>query len=94
MISSTSSSDPVKRPDLPVESHGPSPRPFSARPDRISTNAVVQLRTALANDPETRSAVIERARVLAADPSYPSMRIMQAIARKIIAAPDLSGDES
>jgi hypothetical protein len=94
MISSTSSSDPLKRPDFPAGPTGASARPFASRPDRLSTNAAAHLHTALAETPEVRAAVVMRARALMADPNYPSMQVIQSIAAKIVAAPDLSVDES
>ena len=40
--------------------------------------------------PGERHQVVERARALAADPSYPSVEIARRIAEQIIGAPDLS----
>jgi hypothetical protein len=52
------------------------------------------LRTELKRQPEIRPAVVERALSLAADPDYPPMEILFAVAHQILAAPDLSEDES
>ena len=52
------------------------------------------LRAELKRQPEVRPAVIVHARALAADPDYPPMEIMFAVAQQILAAPDLSEDAS
>jgi hypothetical protein len=38
--------------------------------------------------------VVERAKALAADPTYPSAAIMKSVAGQILASPDLSEDAS
>jgi hypothetical protein len=94
MISSTSSSDRTVRPD-PVSSPGSaSVRPNSPRPDRISTESAALLRSELVRQPEVRPEVVERGRALAADPNYPSAQVIQSVARRILASPDLSEDAS
>jgi hypothetical protein len=94
MISSTSSSDRAARPEL-VSSSGPvSARPTTPRPDQISTEHAAFLRAELVRQPEIRPEVVERGRALAADPSYPSSAIVQSIAGRILASPDLSEDAS
>jgi hypothetical protein len=94
MISSTSSSDRAARPEL-ASAPGPvSARPSTPRPDQISTESAAFLRSELTRQPEIRPEVVERARALAADPSYPSSSIIQNVAAKILASPDLSEDQS
>jgi hypothetical protein len=94
MISSASSPDRTPRPD-PVAASGPAaPRPFTPRPDRIATEHAAFLRAALDRQPAIRPEVVARARALAADPSYPPPAVLRSVAQKILAAPDLSDDES
>ena len=94
MISSTSSSDRAARPEL-VSSTGPvSARPTAPRPDQISTEHAAFLRSELVRQPEIRPEVVARGLALAADPSYPSAAIIQSVASKILASPDLSEDAS
>lgn len=94
MISSASSPDRAARADH-VSAAGPSaPRPYSPRPDRISTESVAFLRSALERQPAIRPEVVERARALADDASYPSLHVIRRVAEQIVAAPDLSEDQS
>ncbi len=72
----------------------PVARPPSPPPDQISTESAAFLQTALKNQPEVRPEVVARARALAADPTYPSAEVIKHIAGKILAAPDLSEDQS
>ncbi len=79
----------------PVTNSGlPVPRPVPPQPDQVSTANAAFLKTALGNQPEIRPEVVARARALAADPSYPSAAIIKNVAGQILAAPDLSEDES
>jgi hypothetical protein len=94
MISSTSSSDRAARPELVSTSSPVSTRPTTPRPDQISTESAAFLRAELVRQPEVRPEVVERGRTLAADPNYPSSSIIQGIAGKILASPDLSEDVS
>jgi hypothetical protein len=94
MITSTSSSDRAARPELLSASGSVSARPNTPRSDRISTESAAFLRAELDRQPEVRPEVVERGRALAADPSYPSSSIIQSIAGKILASPDLSEDAS
>lgn len=94
MISSASSPDRASRADLVSAPGQPAPRPYAPRPDRISTESATFLRGALERQPAVRSEVVERARALAADPSYPSAQVIKRVAEQIVAAPDLSEDES
>ena len=65
-----------------------------SNPSRLSPSNLMFLRSELSRQPEIRSEVVARARALAADPNYPPMEIMLAVARQILAAPDLSEDTS
>ena len=94
MISSASSPDRTPRAEAVAATGPAAPRPFSPRPDRISTAHAAFLRAELFRQPEIRPEVVARARVLAADPAYPPRRVLHLIAQKILAAPDLSSDES
>lgn len=89
MISSTSSSAGAARPDLNVASGPASPRPIILR-DQLSTQHAAFLSAQLAQQPEIRPDVVARARLLAADPSYPPASVIQKVAAQILAAPDLS----
>jgi hypothetical protein len=72
----------------------PVARAFQQRPDQISTQSAAFLKSVLVSQPEVRPEVVARARALAADPSYPSVSIMRSVASQVLAAPDLSDDES
>lgn len=94
MITSTTSTPRTPRPE-----HLSNAAPFlvrtqSARPDQISTESAAFLRAELKRQPEVRAEVIERARALASDPSYPNLEVLRAVAAQIHAAPDLSEDQS
>lgn len=94
MIPSTSSSDRTARPDS-VSIAGPSvARQKPARTDQLSADSAVGLQAALEADPEIRPAVVARAQALAADPGYPPIAVIRNVAQQILAAPDLSEDES
>ena len=62
--------------------------------DQIHIDKASALRTNLQQVPEVRPEVVERAKALAADPSYPSDGIIHAISRTIVNSPDLSEDLS
>jgi hypothetical protein len=94
MISSTTSSDHATRLGAVASSAPAVARPATAKPDKISTESAAFLRQALAAQPEIRPEVVERARKLAADPSYPSPEIIRSIGEQILGAPDLSEDQS
>ncbi len=94
MIPSTSSSDRTARTDALSAAGQPVNRLKPQRADQISTESAATLRSALAANPEIRPAVVARARALAADPTYPPMAVMKRVAEQILAAPDLSEDES
>lgn len=94
MISSTSSTDRAARPDLTPASGPSTGRPYTPRPDQISTESAAFLRSELQRQPEIRPEVVERARALAADPDYPPREILRNVAQQILSSPDLSEDES
>lgn len=94
MISSTSSSDRAPRPEAVAASPQPPVRVYAPRPDQISTESAAFLRSELQRQPEIRPEVVERARALAADPSYPPMAVLRDVASQILNSPDLSEDES
>lgn len=94
MISSASSPDRTARADL-VSAAGPAaPRPYAPRPDHVSTESAAYLRGALERQPAIRPEMVERARALAGDPNYPPAQVIRRVAEQIVAAPDLSEDES
>jgi hypothetical protein len=94
MITSTSSSDRAARP-VSVPAAGQMPvRTAAPRPDQLTTDNAALLRAALARQPEIRPEVVARACALATNPSYPSLSIVRLMAQQILAAPDLSEDES
>jgi hypothetical protein len=94
MIPSTPAPDRSIRPDALAASGPAQARVKAARPDQISTESATALRVSLARNPEIRPEEVARARALAADPAYPSVAIMKRVAQQILAAPDLSEDES
>jgi hypothetical protein len=90
MISSTSSADRTPRTDLVSAAGHASARTNPVRPDQISTEHAEFLRSELGRQPEIRPEVVQRARELAADSTYPSAAISRHVAAQILAAPDLS----
>jgi len=94
MIPSLSSSDRTARPDQASAQAQTPARALPPRPDRISTDGAAYLHVALDRQPSIRPEVVERARALAADPSYPPPSVIKSIAQQIAGAPDLSEDES
>lgn len=60
----------------------------------MSTENAEFLRAELARQPEIRPEVVERARGLAADSAYPPVEVARHVAAQILAAPDLSENES
>lgn len=94
MISSTSSTDRAVRPELLPAAAPSNGRSQAIRPDRISTENAAFLKSELDRQPEVRPEVVERARALAADPSYPSTEIVRNVAQQILGSPDLSEDQS
>ncbi len=94
MISSTSSSDSAARAPQVLTAGPAAARPRAMRTDQVSTESVARLRAELASQPEIRPEVVERAKALAADPSYPSAAIIRRVGETILGSPDLSEDES
>lgn len=93
MINSASSSNRPVRP----EQVSPTPPKVTLRgpgADNFSASNSAALREALARQPEIRPEVVERARQLAADPSYPSADIIRQVSQKILNSPDLSNDQA
>jgi hypothetical protein len=74
---------------IPTSSRPPTHK-MSSKPDAISTESAAFLRFELTRQPEVRADVVERARLLAADPSYPSIEVARKVAEQILASPDLS----
>jgi hypothetical protein len=94
MINSTTSTDRTV-PATSVAAAGQSgSHPTPPRPDKLSTESDEFLRSALSRQPEVRPDVVERAKALAADPSYPSAEILNRVAGLIVNSPDLSEDQS
>ncbi len=94
MISSTTSSSGSVRPELNLASGPASSRPPAPRADQLSTEHAEFLRAQLQSQPAIRPEVVARARLLAADPNYPSPAVMKSVASQILASPDLSEDAS
>jgi hypothetical protein len=94
MIPSLSSSDRTAQPDPTSVPARPKAGALPARPDRISTDGSASLQMALDRQPSIRPEVVERARALAADPSYPPPAVITSVATQIAGAPDLSEDLS
>ncbi len=93
MINSASSSNRAQRP----EQVAPTPPKTTVKgpgADHFSAANSAALREALARQPEIRPEVVERAKQLAADPSYPSPDIIRQISQNILNSPDLSNDQA
>lgn len=61
---------------------------------RLSQEGEAFLRAELKRQPEIRSEVVSRARVLVRDPEYPSISVLRDIAEQILRAPDPSEEEA
>lgn len=94
MISSASSSDRSSRAEALKALDPLAHRGHASRSDRISTESAAFLRAELVRQPEIRADEVARARELVASPGYPSREILAQVAGVILAAPDLSTDES
>lgn len=94
MISSTTSTDRAARPELVPAASASAEKPYTPRPDRISTEHAAFLRAELQRQPEIRPEVVARGRALAADPSYPPKEALREVAKQILASPDLTEDQS
>jgi hypothetical protein len=93
MINSTPRSNNIVRPDLVA--------PATARStvipigtDRFSAVNSAALHAALSAQPEIRPEVVARGRVLAADPSYPSVEVLRQVGAALLNSPDLSEEAS
>jgi hypothetical protein len=69
-------------------------RPAGPDQDSVTTPNAAILADALNNQPELRPEVVARGRLLAADPNYPPMGIINHVAGLIVHSPDLSEDQS
>ena len=90
MIQSTSSSDRPYQPDAVSTAAARNGAVARPRPDRLSLTHRTQLHKALSQDPEIRPEMVERARSLANDPTYPSTDVLRQVSAQILASPDLS----
>jgi hypothetical protein len=87
-------------PSGPGGPSGPDPRrakgaahePVSPAPaaDRVSTERVAGLKAALAATPALRPEVVARGEILAVDPNYPPLQIIERVASLIAASQDPS----
>lgn len=84
----------VPRPAALGTSGPAAPRLAVPRRDLFSSESAATLRAELQRQPEIRPEVVARGRALAADPAYPPLSVLTSVARQILAAPDLSNDES
>lgn len=95
MIHSASSPSSTPRNDaVTPASSGPARRPTPAPTDQIHIDKAAVLRAGLQQVPEIRPEVVERARALAADPTYPGDAIIARISAAIVNSPDLSEEPS
>ena len=92
---SSSSSSPIARNIATgAASTAPAAKALSRPVDQIHIDKASALRSNLQEVPEIRPEVVERARALASDPSYPSDSIIRQISQVIVNSPDLSEDLS
>lgn len=94
MINSTTSTDRTPHADAVTVKSQPAQRAATQRPDQLSTDSAAFLRAELDRQPEIRPEVVERARALAADSSYPSADTLKKVGAIILNTPDLSEDQS
>ena len=94
MINSTTSTDRAAHADAVGAPGQATPKPLAPRPDQLSTDNVAFLRDALVRQPEIRPEVVERAKALSADPSYPSIDTLKHVGALILKSADLSEDHS
>lgn len=76
-----------------VRLRGAPAAPVRVQEDTLSTVSANNLEAALADTPAIRPEVVDRARALATDPSYPPLRIIAQLATMIAAANDLSNED-
>ena len=91
MIDSTSSSHRTPQFEAFTSGGASAPRRWGTRADHVAGRGLASRRGEIARGPVIRSAMVERARILAADPNYPPPSIQQALARLILASPNISG---
>jgi hypothetical protein len=94
MITSTTSTDRMTRPEILPAAVKPASDIKNERADQISIESAVFLRAELVRQPAIRAEVVARARALAADPSYPPREAVEKIAAQILGSRDLSEDQS
>lgn len=94
MISSASSADRTPRADLVTTAAKAPTRTATTSNDSVSTENAEFLRSELQKQPEARPEVVERARGLAADSSYPPIEVVRNVAAQIVSSPDLSEEQS
>ncbi len=93
--SASSSSSPARNIAIEAASTASTARaPKRPVVDQIHIDKASALRSNLQQVPEIRAEVVERAKALAADPSYPSDKIINQISKAIVNSPDLSEDLS
>ena len=76
-----------------VQANHVSRGPLSAS-DSLSTASAELLKAKLSSEPEIRPEAVARGRALAADPNYPSAKIMGEVARRIVQSPDPSEEQN
>jgi len=91
---SSSSSTPARNIAIEAATTASTARAKPRAVDQIHIDKASALRSNLQQVPEIRTEVVERAKALAADPSYPSDKIIHQISRAIVNSPDLSEDLS
>jgi hypothetical protein len=77
---------------LPHKIAGSTPKSPASRGVRFLSDAAGQFQDALASQPEIRPEMVEKGRVLAEDPDYPSAAVIKHVAGLIFNSPDLSED--
>ena len=92
--SASSSSSPARNIAIAAASTASASKAQPKPVDQIHIDKASALRTGLEQVPEIRPEVVERARALAADPSYPSDGIIRQISKAIVNSPDLTEDQS
>jgi hypothetical protein len=95
MIDSTSSSVGTSGANaLPPELSKSAGQRATIAQDRLSTDGADQLRQLIAGEPEIRPEMVEKGRVLAADPSYPPSDLIRQLAGMLVNSSDPSSDQS
>jgi hypothetical protein len=94
MINSTTSTNRAVHADAISAPGQATVKQLSPRPDQLSTASASFLRAELSRQPEIRPEVVERARALASDATYPSPAILKQVGALILNSADLSEDQS